>query len=131
MSWDSADKAARSAGKFLNLKDGESATVVLLGEPVDVAGKYGPRIRFNAVDPEGGTAKILELSPTTYGLVKMHRAQLATHAFKLSRTGEGTATVYGFEPVRELTATERTELAQVQLVDLSEQKQATTADAPF
>ena len=128
MSWDAAEKKAASVGKFISLKDGDSVTVAILGEPVEYTGKYGLRFRLNAIDPTGGEPKILEVSATTLKAIAAHKPKLATHAFTLTRSGEGTGTVYTFTEARALTDAEKTGLAQVPLLDL-EDKPAPAAGA--
>lgn len=130
MSWDEADKKAASIGTFVNLKDGQSVTLAVFGEPSEYEGKYGLRFRLNALIDAAGDTKILEVSPTTFKSISAKRAQLATHAFTYSRTGEGTGTKYSFEPARELTDAEKTTLAAAKPAD-DGAAPAASGSAPF
>lgn len=152
MSWDAAAKRAKevqSDGKYLTLKDdGDSAVVVVLGEPVEfqrvfVDGKYAPytdehkakgikpqtRFRIAMWRPESTESQMYEATAAVVTEISKHASDLATNAFRLTRFGaaKSTGTFYTFEPERALDAAEVATARDIPRPDMTDRSPAASA----
>ena len=143
MSWDDANKMSDAAGdssNYLQLKDGDSYKIVLLGEPVSFYKKYDPEtketdylrrytqgytltFRYNvAVETkEGWELKILEKGNSVHKQFKRYyekRGDLDKYIFTISREGTGLKTEYPVDYEEKLSDKERKMLQAYDLIDL-------------